>query len=69
MLVIVLVEVISARLAVVANVFVVVAPRESIEIAQLQDGTILRRVGGIVAGVFVGVKEIKRGFVVIIVLE
>ena len=66
MLVIVLVEVISARLAVVANVFVVVAPRESIEIAQLQDGTILRRVGGIVAGVFVGIKKVKGRFVLVV---
>ena len=63
MLVVVLVEMIPAGLAIVANVFVVFAHGEAIEIALRQVGSVFGRVGRVVAGVFVGVEEIEGGLV------
>lgn len=59
MLVVVLVEVVPAGLAVVANVLLVAAHREAVKVALRELGPVLGRVGRVVAGVFFGVKKIK----------
>ena len=63
MLVVVLMEMISAGLAIVANVFIVTAHREASEITLRQLRSVLCRVGRVVAGVFVGIEEIKGSLV------
>jgi len=62
-LVVVLVEMIPAGLAIVANVFIVAAHREASEITIRQLRSVLRRIGRVVTAVFVGIKEIKGGLV------
>jgi len=65
-LVVVLVKMITTWLAVVANVFVVSASWEPAKIARRQLRSVFRRVGGIVAGVFVGIKKVKGRFVLVL---
>jgi hypothetical protein len=62
-LVVVLVEVVPAGFAVVANVLVVAAGWEAAKVALLELGPVLGRVGRIVTFVFQGVEKIKGGLV------
>jgi hypothetical protein len=72
-LVVVLVEVVPAGLAVVANVLLVAAHREAVKVALRELGPVLGRVGRVVAGVFFGSGGIagivqRRGFSVLLLL-
>jgi hypothetical protein len=60
-LVVILVKVVPAGLAVVANVLVVVADGKAVKVTIRELGPVLGRVGRVVARVLLWVKEIKRG--------